>query len=98
MKLPLSCWLSSLLAHGLAARVEGADALITSNIFRLGRRRFDSLPGLYGWNGPCPYALFRSTTSSKTSQSYYYFVLLAQGDDSVELERLREAAKADLAA
>jgi len=64
-------------ASGARRGARGADDL--EYLSAPDRRLFDSLPGLYGWDRPRSYALFRSTAASKTTESYHHFVLLAEG-------------------
>ncbi len=86
-------------AHGLTARVEGSEALLTSNIFRLNTDGV-SIVCLVYMDGAGPAHMRYSVRRLRRKLPKAVIVLCCwlKDADPVELERLREASKADLIA
>jgi hypothetical protein len=86
-------------AHGLAARVEGPEALTTSNIFRLQTDGVSIVCLVYlDGTGPAHMRYAVRRLRRKLPKAAIILCCWLKDIDQAELERLREAAKADLIA
>ena len=86
-------------AHGLTARVEGPEALTTSNIFRLQTDGVSIVCLVYmDGTGPAHMRYSVRRLRRKLPKATIILCCWLKDTDPAELERLREAAKADLIA
>ncbi len=86
-------------AHGLAARVEGADALSTTNVFRLETTGVAIVCLVYlDTSGPAHMRYSVRRLRRKLPKATIILGCWVKDIDAAELELLREAAKADLVA
>ena len=86
-------------AHGLAARVEGADALSTANVFRLDTTGVAIVCLVYmDANGPAHMRYAVRRLRRKVPKATIILGCWMKDLDPAALEQLRDGAKADLAA
>lgn len=86
-------------AHGLTARAEGPEALTTSNIFRLQTDGVSIVCLVYlDGTGPAHMRYAVRRLRRKLPKAAIILCCWLKDTDQAELERLREAAKADLIA